>query len=219
MNKSLGEILLGLLVLIVGVGFLLSALNILEFGGIIRTWWPLIVVGVGLASLVSNPRVFGWPLLIMAFGVLLQLRQLDIVTFNVWSLVWPTIIVVLGLHLLFGRNRPKEVDADSIDVLALFSGYKANSTSTKLKGGRISAVFGGMELDLTDAKLAKGASLDVFAALGGIEIKVPEGWNVKISGLPIMGGWENKTKAPKGEDAPALNIRGTCFMGGVSVKN
>jgi hypothetical protein len=81
-------------------------------------------------------------------------------------------------------------------------------------------LFGGIELDLTDAEMKNGATVDVFTAFGGIDIRVPDGWIIKTSGLPIFGGWEDKTRKPRDANkAPVLNIAGTCLFGGVSIKN
>ena len=222
-NKSFAQILAGLLVLAVGVGFFIDALNIANFKVIIKDWWPLIIVGIGLVSLMSNPRAWLWPAATTAFGVLLLLQNLNYISFSVWNLIWPTIIILVGLSILFRRqgwDRPQEDNEDAVVATALFSGQNIRSVSHKFKGGSMSAVFGGIDLDLRDAKLEDKAQMDVFAAFGGIDIKVPEGWVVKVSGLPIFGGWEDKTKKPATQaKAPVLVIKGTCLFGGVSVKN
>lgn len=221
MKKSLGEIVFGLLVVIVGVGFLLDVLNIADFSRVLADWWPIFVIIIGLVSLMSNPRVFVWPLLIVAFGVLLQLRELNIVTFNIWGLFWPVAIIIFGLTLLFRANRskPEEADDKMLNMFAGFSGHNVRVTSTDFKGAKATAIFGGIELDLTDATLKKEATIEAFTAFGGIDMRVPDGWRVHVSGLPMFGGWEDKTRSPKDKNAPILHIKGTCLFGGVSIKN
>lgn len=82
------------------------------------------------------------------------------------------------------------------------------------------AIFGGAEIDLRDAKLAPGALLDVFAVFGGVEVSVPEGWQVVTSGFPMFGGFENVTaKERTGPDAPILQIHATILFGGVEIKH
>lgn len=58
-------------------------------------------------------------------------------------------------------------------------------------------MFGSTEVDLRNASPAPGAELDVFVALGGVGLKVPEGWNVRTRGMPIFGGFENITAREK----------------------
>jgi hypothetical protein len=55
---------------------------------------------------------------------------------------------------------------------------------------------------------------------GGVELKVPEGWNVVIRGFPIFGGFDNVTaKEQVGPEAPVLTINATVLFGGLEVKH
>jgi hypothetical protein len=75
-------------------------------------------------------------------------------------------------------------------------------------------------LDLRPAKLApEGAEVDVMAAFGGAQIIVPEGWPVEFSGVPVFGGFTDKTSHTTGETGPRLRIKGTAIFGGVEAKN
>lgn len=180
------------------------------------------VVAIGVASFISNPRVYVWPLLIVVAGVLLQARELGWLEFNVWSLIWPVVVIMFGLSLIFNighRGKARNVGDDTIDLFVAFSGTQARSVSHQFTGGRATALFGGIELDLTDAKFKQTATIDLFTAFGGIEIRVPEGWTVVVKGLPLFGGWEDKTRRPKDKDAPTLVVNGTCIFGGVEIKN
>jgi len=222
MKKSIGQLVFGIAVILIGVGFFLDALNLVDFSNVIGNWWPTFVILAGLVSLISNPRVFLWPLLIIAIGVLLQLREFNLLSFNPWSLIWPAIIIVFGASILFKSNnwnKRQDHNEDELDLFSGFSGHQAKSSSQDFKGGKATAVFGGIELDLRHAAIKQTANLEVFAAFGGIDIRVPEGWRVEVSGTPILGGWENKTDTPKSKDASVLKIQGTCMFGGVSVKS
>lgn len=223
MKRSAGQIVFGLAVIFVGVGFFLDALNIVDFSNMMKTWWPLFVILIGLVSIVSNPRVIAWPLVIIAIGVLLQLRELDFLTFNPWTLIWPALIIFFGVTILIkggvSQKKPQARKENELDLFAGFSGHEAKSTSEDFKGGKATAIFGGIELDLRQSKIKDKATLEVFAAFGGIDIRVPEGWKVEVTGMPILGGWENKADAPKDKNAPVLLIQGTCLCGGVSIKN
>jgi predicted membrane protein len=96
------------------------------------------------------------------------------------------------------------------------------SQSQQFRTASLTALFGGVTLDLTQAKPApEGAVVDVMAAFGGIEIFVPAGWKISLSGVPIFGGFSDK-RAPSGvpsEGGAELNVRGTALFGGVEVKN
>jgi hypothetical protein len=80
------------------------------------------------------------------------------------------------------------------------------------------ALFGGVDLDLVDAGLPQPAVLDVVVAFGGVDIQVPEGWRVRVTGIPLFAGWSNKAR---GEglpaDAPELLVNAVVAFGGVEV--
>jgi hypothetical protein len=134
----------------------------------------------------------------------------------------PAVLIVVGFLILFGRGLGTQTARtdDRVSTFNLFSGSELASNSTAFQGGRIGAIFGGTELDLRHARLAPDANLDVFAAFGGVEIAVPEGWRVDVNGFPLFGGFENTTaKESLPADAPRLRIDATVLFGGLDVKH
>ena len=79
--------------------------------------------------------------------------------------------------------------------------------------------MGGCEIDLRNAEINGDAAIDVFAMWGGIEIRVPENWTVIGRVTPLMGGFEDHTRAPQAASAHRLIVRGMVIMGGVEIKN
>lgn len=222
MKKSLAQLVFGILVVLVGLGFLLDSLNVANFGSIVAVWWPVVIILIGLVSLLSNPRVILWPIIIVAVGLALQLRELGWITFSIWSLLWPLAIIFFGFSILFKGNftqKKQSYNAAVVDLFAGFSGHEAKNNSDDFKGGKTTAIFGGIGLDLREAKIKKDAKLDVFTAFGGLDLQVPDNWNVEVTGLPLFGGWDDKTRKPKDKNAPTLHITGTCIFGGVDIKN
>lgn len=82
-------------------------------------------------------------------------------------------------------------------------------------------MFGGATLDLREAALQPGARVDALALFGGVEVIVPVGWRVELSGLPIFGGYSDKTSGQHllPPDSPVLSMVATALFGGVEVKN
>ncbi len=216
-----GQSLVGLLIIALGVGFLLDALNLWNFSVILADWWPLLIVAMGLLTLLSNPKEILWPFVMIGAGMLLLLRQLDAVSFNVWSLIWPILLIVVGFSFITDRlsPKPKQSGDDGIDLFVAFSGLDISNKSSNFTGGKATVLFGGMTLDLRHAKVKKEAYINSFTGFGGLELKVPDTWIVKTSGMPLFGGWEDKTTKPTAKNAPVLHVRGTCLFGGVEIKN
>jgi predicted membrane protein len=214
------RVFFGSLVLAVGVLLLLDNADVLDAGEIISNWWPVVLIVAGLLAFLANPRHWQVPLIVIVVGAALLLRSLGVV--DSLDLVLPAVLILIGVFVIFGRAGPgrESTDSDRISSFNIFSGTELASHSTEFKGGNVGAIFGGAEIDLRDAKLAPGASLDVFAVFGGVEISVPAGWQVAIQGFPIFGGFDNVTVRENiGPDAPMLEVHATTLFGGVEIKH
>jgi predicted membrane protein len=79
--------------------------------------------------------------------------------------------------------------------------------------------MGGCEIDLRGATIVRGeAVVDVTVMWGGVEIKVPDEWNVEWRGVALLGGFSDKTRGRAG--APArLIVTGQALMGGIEIHN
>ena len=221
MHKSMSRTLLGSLLVAAGAVFLLDALGLVDVSGLISNWGPLLIIVVGIISLANNPRAFILPAAIIAAGALLLLNSLDVIDVNVWQLIWPIAIIGFGLSLLVKRSRfgRRNVSTDEISATVVFSGIEMNNTSDDFKGGVITAVFGGADVDLRNTRLQGDATIEVFTAFGGVDLKVPPEWDVHISGVPIFGGIEDGTRKPDTDNPPRLYLKGTCMFGGVEINN
>jgi len=224
-----GRVFWGLILILVGVLFLLDHLGGLDFGELISTYWPVILIILGFSMLVTSGfrRPLGGFIFILV-GVVFLLSELNILEENVWNYVWPILIIIVGFWLLVRpalrmRSSEKfpEVRESDIDVSAVFSGMKRRVETSNFRGGHVSAVMGGVQLDLTGAGLEGGrATIQAEAVLGGIEILVPRDWRVVIDGAPILGGIDDKHKSvPEGESKGTLYVKGTAILGGITIKD
>lgn len=212
-----GRLFFGGVVLAAGVILLMGNADVIDSGEVFSIWWPVVLIFAGVLSFLANPRHWGIALIIVAAGVVFLLSRLDIIDLR--DLIVPGALIILGLFVIFGRNLGgKQTAGDEINSFNVFSGSNLNTSSQTFKGGSVTAVFGGADIDLRQAGLAPGAQLDIFAAFGGVDLKVPEDWHVIVRGLPIFGGVDNKAKGPATENAPVLEINATVIFGGVDIK-
>jgi len=115
---------------------------------------------------------------------------------------------------------PASEVASTVSAFALLGAVRRRSITQDFRGGDLTAVMGGCELDLRGASIASGdAVLETFAMWGGIEVRVPEDWTVVVQGMPILGGFEDKTRHVAGDPRKVLVVRGAAVMGGVEIKN
>lgn len=222
MKQTTTRIITGIIILTIGIGALLSALNLIPFWAWFDTWWALLVIIGGVFILLGDlRRNYIWGTAVLLIGVLLQLKALGAVDFNFFSLIVPILLIAAGLTvLLHTKVQPaiKSTNHDADDISVIFSGSESKNKSKKYKGGRVTSIFGGASLDLRDAVIEKEATLDVFVVCGGVEIKVPREWKVVVKAAPIAGGIENKSEGSDNDKAPVLVITGTVALGGVEIK-
>ena len=215
----------GITLIIIGFFFILDTFNIMEFGGIISDWWPAIFIIIGLIKLQGQDRGAG--LIFILIGALLLLTIHDIVEWNsIWRL-WPLILIFIGLSMIFKGRRnkwkltnEKTTGDDYIHSNAVFGGSEHAITSQNFRGGETMALFGGVELDMRQAQIsADGCKIHATALFVGVEIIVPDDWNVIITGTPIFGGIDSKSRrksdAKSGKD---IFIHCTVAFGGVEIK-
>jgi hypothetical protein len=217
------QLIMGLLVILVGVLFTLDNLGVIE-GRDYLQYWPVGLVAAGGLKL-SQSR--GGPgtvaaLLLIGAGIWLLLESAGVVTVRLRDL-WPLLLVFFGASLVWqGLRRRREHDADSsstISGMAVLGGIHRGNNSRAFRGGDLTAILGGCEIDLRQAAIDGEAVLDVFAMWGGIDIRVPEGWSVSGRIVPILGGFEDKTRPSAGATAQRLVVRGFAIMGGIEIKN
>jgi hypothetical protein len=99
--------------------------------------------------------------------------------------------------------------------LAIFSGFKKRLATPGWTKESAVAVFGGGELDLTAAPPGEGAVLTAVAVFGGIELVVPAGTRVSMSGFGLFGGRAIEVEPG---DGPELRLRAVAVFGGVEVR-
>ena len=98
--------------------------------------------------------------------------------------------------------------------VAIFGGFGKAPPPPGWKHESALAVLGGGELDLTRAAPADDARLTAVAFLGGIDVRVPAGTRVAMSGLSLVGGREVKVEPG---DGPTIRVRAIAVLGGVTV--
>lgn len=118
----------------------------------------------------------------------------------------------------FAVNRG-EVPGEST-LVAIFSCADRKGVWSPPRTLNVLAVFGGSDIDLREAHFPPGGiTIKAFAMFGGVDIIVPEGTNVEVSGAGIFGAFEaGRRKSPAIPGAPAVRVEGAAIFGGVEVR-
>ncbi len=219
-----------IILIAVGAIFLLNNLHLLYVRDILR-YWPAALIAWGIAKLVdaeeTGGRIAGG-VLIGTGAIFLAdtLGYLDVPLGDLW---WPVLLIAFGLLMLLekGTGVHLGIRMRGSDGLAkesaVFSGGKRVIADPNFQGAKYDAVFGGYELDFRRAEIAGDAAvLELNAVFGGIEARVPESWSVMMKGAGVFGGFVDSTSQPDPRLYPSpkrLIVKGGAVFGGVEIKN
>jgi predicted membrane protein len=223
-------LIFGLLFIFWGSLQLLDRLGIVDQEALWR-FWPVALVVIGLAKILS-PGESGrfWGAMFLIAGAILLTSNLGYTIHGVrirfWDL-WPLLFIAIGVNLIWNvltrsrRSTPNGKSISTLNEFTVFGGGERRINAPDFRGGEVCAIFGGYEIDLTKAGIeGQEAELEATAVFGGVEIRVPEDWNVTVKGVGIFGGFSDKTNQRKIEGpAPHLIVKGVAAFGGVEVKN
>ncbi len=183
------RLVLGLAIMLAGLVLALDSLGLLDAGFVFR-FWPLILVAVGIVKWQSpyqSSSAFVW----IAAGIALLFMTVGRMPA---SRLWAAMLFFVGANIAWRALRPPVPrgggdPASHVNMTAVLGGAKAVSHATDFRGGQAMATLGGCEIDLRHASIAEGgeAIIDTFAFWGGIEIKVPEDWQVVNRGKRLPG--------------------------------
>jgi predicted membrane protein len=143
-----------------------------------------------------------------------KLRRLVITILAVQVIAW-----AIG-QVVTRRLTKGDEDSDDFRVAAIMGGRTFHSHARQFTSGAAIAGMGGIDIDLRDATLdPRGATLDLNATMGGIQVVVPEGWAVDIDANAVAGGVDSNVTPVDDlpDDAPRLHIHAVTRMGGALV--
>ena len=238
-NRLDPRVILGIALVVIGVLILLDNIYFIDFDipRIIFSF-PAVLIFIGILILLhGNNKVFGSILLVL--GVFFIIPRIFPWIYYDKQIILPVLIIAFGLYIIFRKRNScynhsvndqpekeggyKKYDTDRIDDISIFGGGQKIIASKNFKGGNVTAIFGGSEIDFTNCTLADGtAVIDVLAIFGGSTLIVPNEWNIIIDVFPLFGGFSNKirrTPDTKIDMDKTLIIKGLVIFGGGEVKS
>ena len=207
--------------------------------------WQMLLFVVGCMCICRAH--FLWGIMVSATGIFFLVEKAATLYPNVIlyehfaSTYWPAIFIVLGLVIVLSffirpskccKRHPKgnwiddykpseyENNDGKINYRFVFSGAEQVILDPVFKGGTIETTFGGLDLDLRRTSLAEGKTfLYVSTVFGGVEIKMPENWDIEIVSKAVAGGInDERLKINDTDHSRKLVIVCKCVFGGITVK-
>ena len=242
---KLSSIICGLLFLTAGAllfafnaGFLAPEYKCVVFS------WQMLLAAIGFVMLFSRSSWIGGIIMMLIGGFFLlpklQIERLEFLTNNGWAIALIVVGILVMYCAIFSKGckagvivmtsdkkwRSKKCGSDDsgsgyIDRNCVFSGGKEKMDIKNFKGGDINSVFGGIELDLSDAQLAEGVHhLELNSVFGGIVIYVPIEWNIEIKQTQFFGAFVDNRPKPafQIDEKRMLIIEANAVFGGGEIK-
>ena len=223
--KKVGNLILGIVFILLGLIFGLNAIGITDINIFFKGWWTLIIIIPSLIGIIKDSRKI-WNYVWLFIGIIFLLSAQGILDIRkIRKLIFPAILVIIGLIIIFKdtvktkvNEKVKELNKKEVEeYYATFSGQKISFAEKEFNGASVNAIFGGLDLDLRDAKIEKDEIINATAVFGGIDIIVPKNVNVQIKSNSLFGGVDNKVINSK-EERPTLYIKAFCLFGATDIK-
>lgn len=248
MMQRSGKVWAGMFIIVIGGLLLLENVGLNMPDWIFS--WHTFLMALGLfIGFRHRFRDSGW-LILFFIGSFFTLREI-LPDVNMSKTVFPVMLVLLGIFLIFkpknrrpcfGQRRrlrdriafgtypetssvpddEQENRNNYLDSVNVFGGSHQAVYSKNFKGGDIVAVFGGCDVNLTQADFEGEIRIEIVAIFGGAKIIVPTGWEIKSEITAILGGMDDKRAIqPMVEGAPRklLVITGLALFGGIDIRN
>ena len=193
-----------------------------------KGWWTLFIIIPSIVGIVTEREKKGSVIgLLIGIGLLLACK--GIISFGlIMKLLFPIIIVAIGLSIIIKNTINNDVNDNIKEInkkidsnegyTATFSGQDVNLNGEIFKGTNLNAIFGGVKLDLRNAIIEDDVVINASSIFGGIDIFVPDGFDIKVKSNSIFGGVSNKKNTNVKEDSHTIYINATCMFGGVDIK-
>ncbi len=224
--KRINKIIWGCVLLAVSAILILNTFGITNINIFFDGWWTLFIIVPSFIGLFNSNEKTG-SIIGLLIGIFLLLACQNVLDFEIiWKLAVPVIIAVIGIKMIFGGiGKDKEIikctdenKENMKNAFAAFSGQDLNFDNEVFRGAEITAVFGGVKLDLRNAVFEGNTVVNACCIFGGADILLPDNVNVKINSNSLFGGIDNKKHKNSKDNLYTVYLNGTCIFGGVDVK-
>jgi len=238
-SRKRGKMLGGFLIVVAGSLFLAR-----ELGADMPHWllsWKTFLIALGLViGAKHNFHHTGWIMLVIIGGAFLLGDLYPLMNFK--HFLWPVLIILFGLFMMFKPMRKRRfrrwedkcetrfschregesIHEDAIDSTSFMGGVKKNIITKNFKGGEITNVFGGAEINLSQADFEGTATLEMTNIFGGTKLIIPANWEISSELVSVLGSIEdkraNQTNSTN-EKTKILILKGTTVFGGIDIKS
>ena len=228
----------GILILALGSLLLLDRMDMLEFPRWLFSW-KVLLIAIGLIVGINKRfEGIGWLVLIL-IGSFFLLDDIPGFPYDFDEYAFPIGIMIVGFFMVsralwssgnkqtgktLWKGQPGDVQAsgeDYFDITTIFGSNKRRIIAKNFKGGEATCIFGGADIDLTQADIEGTVKIDMVQLFGGAKLIIPSNWELKSDVTVILGGVDDKRQVPVQAVASGktLVLTGVVIFGGIDIKS
>ncbi|MEI8203276.1 MAG: DUF5668 domain-containing protein [Bacteroidota bacterium] len=231
-EHRLKRFVFGIVIVAVGILLILRNTGALDpFTTDIVFSWQMLLIAIGFINLFGRNKIIA--MMTMLVGAAYLIPEFYDLDFNFTAVFWPGLLILGGVLMIFFGGKHFHHFRDHVTVInngtddyledvVIFGGSERIITSQEFKGGKLVTIFGGLKVDLSQAKLAEGThTLEVVSVFGGVEALLPSDWNVKTQVVSILGGFSDKRRNIniQNDAKNLLMVKGVAIFGGGEIKS
>lgn len=224
--------LCGMALIALGVIITLNSLEITNINLFFNGWWTLFIIIPCLIGLFDKGNKTD-DIIGLIIGIVLLLAAQGIIEYAVLGkLALPTILIILGLSIIFKSTFDKKINKKINELkskekasahlpdnhCAFFSGKDLKFANEVFIGASFTAIFGGIECDLRGAVIENDILINATAVFGGVDIIVPSNVKIKVKSSSVFGGVSNNSVFTGDDTSPTIYINASGVFGGVEIK-
>ncbi len=237
--KNATKILFGVVAIAFGVIYFGDVFDFWSVSSF-RGWWTLFIIVPAIGNMLSS-KINAGNVAFLIFGIWLLVSEQGWIDNQKLNGITISIsLILLGTVLIFSefknkaklensqvevvsessfRKKETESNSERPSFFAVFGGNQSKCSSKNLRGGEATAIFGGIELDLSDAIPSGNVAFNATAIFGGIDIVPPKGFKVETTGVALLGGCDNQVQDSAIDNLPIFTIKYFTLFGGVDIVN
>jgi len=212
--------LLGIIIVIIGFSCLLENLGISINWGILVS---LLLILSCFYLILRDKKITFWSIILFIIGMWNLLLNLNVVTLEFSGILWPILLVLTGISIIFNKLKLKNIrrnekENKTLVFNGIFSGCVEKIINEDVQEIKVRAIFGGVELDLTNLKITENLNIHVYSIFGGVDLLLSDDYNIVVSSTSIFGGVENKHNSKEEKNKKNININIINIFGGTDLK-
>lgn len=235
-KKMSSSFWVGAIILTIGGFLFLERADLFYFPHWLFSWKTMLIALGLIVGINKGFEGIGWLVMIL-IGSFFLIDDIPGFPYDIDRYAFPIGVIIVGVFIVaksvlgstsreakkarWGDGMITSDDGeDYFDLTTVFGGNKRKVFSKNFKGGETTCVFGGADIDLSQADINGTVVIDVTQIFGGVKLIIPSNWEMKSDITAIMGGVDDKRSTPQAYNTnKKLILTGFVMFGGVDIKS